>query len=90
MEEKWVRILHAREKLRLTPEAEGLLYRAIQLGILDEKRSEALLEQIMFLVPEKFREIDVRELRLIMERFVKNRDVLSILFEEERGGKALN
>ncbi len=89
MEERWIRVLHAREKLRLTPAAEGIIYKAIQLGILTEEEREALLEQIMFLTPGKFKEIDVDDLRLIMERFVSDEDVLLTLFEEGEG-KVLN
>ncbi|MBC7336922.1 MAG: DUF494 family protein, partial [Clostridia bacterium] len=74
MEEKLVRVLHAREKLRLTPAAEGIIYKAVQMGLLSEKDRETLLEQIMFLSPSKFEEIDVEELRFIMEDFIEDED----------------
>lgn len=90
MEEKFIRVLHARERLRLTPAAEGIIYKAVQLGLLDEKDREALLEQIMFLTPGKFEEIDIEELRYIMENFIEDEDMLTILFEEEGQKKTLN
>lgn len=90
MEGRLIRVLHAREKLRLTPAAEGIIYKAIQLGILDENDREALLEQIMFLTPGKFEEIDAKELRFIMEGFVDDEDLLSVLFEEEDRERILN
>jgi len=82
MEEKLVRVLHAREKLRLTPAAEGIIYKALQLGLLSEKDRETLLEQILFLSPSRFEEIGVEELKLIMEDFIEDEDMLTVLFEE--------
>ncbi len=77
------RILHPRERVHLSKEAQGILYEMLELGVIDEREVEDVLDTLFMAKQKELDEAGLKKLlfqkfsdrKLALEKFFYNRTI---------------